>query len=149
MKNTITNEKMLIFRANAIDYLKKSEDKISLFTVALNRAIEATEPHFKKYKATEQDDEVLLYGKDKDGYLIVDPNGNMKITPENQLELNKKKRELNETKIEIELAQFELETLPKGISLSNYDCFSPIVLPELTDELVDKLIKGTSSSQKV
>ncbi len=66
-----------------------------------------------------------------------------KLSSENSKIRDKKIRELLRKEVEIDpyiLKQYETD-LPKDINFDWWNVFAPFVLPELTDELAEELIK--------
>lgn len=137
----VTNEQVLLFRQNAMNYRKPYGGKFSPFLFTLEKAMKKTEKLERKYNQQVQEINRSFAAKDKEGFYLKEENGAYKIKAEDEPKRDEEVRVLLETEVEIEpcITTKLMEDLPKDIDFQWWSVLSPFVLPEITDEILEAL----------
>lgn len=127
-------------------FLKRAGNKMSGFLFTIKKTQRSIKDILSNIQEEKQELLIEYTPKDKDGYLIIETDKPLKLTPENQKIYNAKARELMAKPVQIDVFQYtELSEIPDGVGISNWDVLAPFVLPELTDEMFDQLVKSHNS----
>jgi hypothetical protein len=143
----VTNERILLFRQNAINYRKPYAGKFSPFLYSLEKMLKSTESDEKNYHIEVEEINRSFAAKDKDGFYIREVKegqqgpGLYKIKAEDEVKRDEAVRELLKKEVDIEpfVTPRLMEDLPKDIDFSWWTPLSPFVLPDLNDEILEML----------
>ena len=127
-------------------FLKKAGNKMSGFLFTIKKTQRSIKDILSKIQEEKQELLIEYTPKDKDGYLIIETDKPLKLTPEDQKIYNNKFREIMMKPVEVSVFQYtDLSKIPDGVGIANWDVLAPFALPDLTDDLFERLVKSSNS----
>lgn len=137
----VNYKQLLAFRTVGQRYLEVNKNKFSKFLFALKREIDFTENVNDEFNRLNEELKIELAAKDSDGFVKTKDNGEFMYTSEKLKELTVKQNSLLKNVTKVKRYLVKQEEVPSDVSISLWDIFYPFVLPELTEELIEKLNK--------
>lgn len=140
---SVSNQELILFRANANNYLQHAQGRKSPLTWALERMLKRTEQLHQDFLNECDSVRISLAGKDQDGFLIEETTKNggtkYKFTPENRLLLTEK---IETLKLDHVLVEPYIATdVPKDLHVSFVEVFTPFVIEEKESKSEEELME--------